>query len=100
VVGLRPRHSPLEIYAQRPLSRFVGRQRELAALRGLLVQVEEGWGQVVGLVGEPGVGKSRLCYEFTRAHVTHGWRRLEASAASYGKTSPYLPVIDLLKAYF
>jgi tetratricopeptide (TPR) repeat protein len=52
------------------------------------------------MIGEPGVGKSRLCYEFTRAHVPHGWRYLETSAASYGQTTPYLPVIDLLKAYF
>ena len=100
VVGLRPHYSPLEMYAQRPLSRFVGRERELATLSDLLVQVEEGRGQVVGMVGEPGVGKSRLCYEFTRAHVAHGWLRLEASAASYDKGTPYLPVIDLLKAYF
>ena len=100
VVGLRPRHSTLEMYAQRPLSRFVGRERELATLSDLLVPVEEGRGQVVGMVGEPGVGKSRLCYEFTRAHLPHGWLLLEASAVSYGKASPYLPVIDLLKAYF
>jgi two-component system, NtrC family, response regulator AtoC len=100
VVGLRPRHSPLEMFAQRPLSRFVGRKRELATLSDLLVQVEEGRGQVVGMIGEPGIGKSRLCYEFTRAHLTHGWLRLEASADSYGKATPYLPVIDLLKAYF
>jgi DNA-binding NtrC family response regulator/tetratricopeptide (TPR) repeat protein len=100
VVGLRPRHSTLEMDAQCPLSRFVGRERELATLRALLGQVEEGRGQVVGMVGEPGVGKSRVCYEFTRAHVIHGWRLLEASAVSYGETSPYLPVIDLLKAYF
>ena len=100
VLGLRPRHSLLEMYAQRPLSRFVGRERELAALGDLLVQVEEGRGQVVGIMGEPGIGKSRVCYEFTRTHLTHGWLRLETSAASYGKGIPYLPVIDLLKAYF
>jgi DNA-binding NtrC family response regulator/tetratricopeptide (TPR) repeat protein len=100
VLGLRPRHSPLEMYAQRSLSRFVGRERELAALGDLLVQVEEGRGQVVGIMGEPGIGKSRVCYEFTRTHLTHGWLRLDTSAASYGKGIPYLPVIDLLKAYF
>ena len=100
VVGPRPHYSPLEMYAQRPLSRFVGRERELTTLSDLLGQVAAGRGQVVGLVGEPGVGKSRLCYEFTRAHVTHGWKRLDASAASYGQGTPYLSVIDLLKAYF
>jgi hypothetical protein len=85
VLGLRPRHAPLEMYAQRPLSRFVGRERELAAMNALLVQVEEGRGQVVGMLGEPSVGKSRLCYEFTRAHVTHGRRRASAAA---GETAP------------
>jgi class 3 adenylate cyclase len=71
VLGLRPRHSPLEMYAQRPLSRFMGRERELVALGDLLVQVEQGRGQVVGVMGEPGIGKSRVCYEFTRTHLTH-----------------------------
>jgi DNA-binding NtrC family response regulator/tetratricopeptide (TPR) repeat protein len=100
VVGLRPRRSLLEMDAQRPLSRFVGRERELATLGDLLVQAKEGRGQLVGMLGEPGIGKSRLCYEFTRTHVTHGWLNLEASAVSYGKATPYFPVIDLLKAYF
>lgn len=72
VVGLRPQGSPLEMHAQRPLSRFVGRERELAVLEELLRQAREGWGQVVGMVGEPGVGKSRLCYEFIRAPRLHG----------------------------
>ena len=100
VVGPRPHYSSLEMYAQRPLSRFMGRERELTTLSDLLGQVAAGRGQVVGLVGEAGVGKSRLCYEFTRAHVTYGWKRLDTSAASYGQGTPYLPVIDLLKAYF
>jgi DNA-binding NtrC family response regulator/tetratricopeptide (TPR) repeat protein len=100
VLGLRPHASPLEMHAQRPLSHFVGRERELATLSDLLVQVEEGRGQVVGMLGEPGIGKSRLCYEFIRAHLPHQWLCLDASAASYGKDTPYLPVIDLLKAYF
>src|SRR4029434_7376573 len=75
-------------------------ERELATLRALLGQVAERREQVVRMVWRPGVGKSRVCYEFTRAHVIHGWRLLEASAVSYGETSPYLPVINLLQAYF
>jgi predicted ATPase len=51
-------------------------------------------------VGEPGVGKSRLVYEFTRSHRTQGWLILEAGSVSYGKATSYLPVIDLLKGYF
>jgi DNA-binding NtrC family response regulator/tetratricopeptide (TPR) repeat protein len=100
VVGLKPRLSPLAVYAQRPLSRFVGRERELAVLEDLLGQAREGRGHVVGVVGEPGVGKSRLCYELMQAHAAHDWLILETSADSYSQTTPYRPVIDLLKAYF
>jgi AAA ATPase domain/Bacterial regulatory protein, Fis family len=100
VVGLRSRQSQLAMYGHRPLSRFVGRARELATLTDLLVPVTDGRGQVVGVVGEPGVGKSRVCYEFISAHHTEGWLILETSADSYGQATPYLPIIDLLKAYF
>jgi AAA ATPase domain len=59
LIGLRPQRSPLERIGKRALSRFVGRERELTALRELWSQVQGGRGQVVGIVGEPGVGKSR-----------------------------------------
>jgi tetratricopeptide (TPR) repeat protein len=100
VVGLRALGSPLVMHRQRSLSRFVGRERELAVLEDLLGQAREGRGQVVGIVGEPGVGKSRLCYEFMSAHPTQRWLILATSADSYGQATPYLPVIDLLKSYF
>jgi tetratricopeptide (TPR) repeat protein len=100
VVGLRPLGSPLAMHRQRPLSRFVGRARELALLEDLLGQAREGRGQVVGVVGEAGVGKSRLCYEFMRAHPTQGWLILETSADAYDQAIPYLPIIELLKSYF
>jgi DNA-binding NtrC family response regulator/tetratricopeptide (TPR) repeat protein/class 3 adenylate cyclase len=100
VMGVKPRPSPLAMHGERPLSQFVGRQRELAILEDLQTQVERGRGQVVGMVGEPGVGKSRLCYEFTRGPWTQRWLILETSADPYGKVTPYLPVIDLLKTYF
>ena len=59
-----------------------------------------GHGQVVAVVGEPGVGKSRLFYEFMHSHRTEGCVIVESGSVSYGKATPYLPVIDLLKAYF
>ena len=54
---------------------------------------------MVALVGEPGVGKSRLVYEFIHAHHTPGWLVLESASVSYGKATLYFPVIDLLRRY-
>jgi class 3 adenylate cyclase/tetratricopeptide (TPR) repeat protein len=90
----------LEAAAVRGLTRFVGRQAELEALRQALENARAGHGQVVALVGEPGVGKSRLFWEFTHSHRAHGWLILEGGSVSYGKATAYLPIIDLLKAYF
>jgi predicted ATPase len=77
----------------------VGRQQELAALQQVLERAGAGQGQVVALVGEPGVGKSRLVYEFLHSHHTPGWLVLESASVSYGKATPYFPVIDLLRRY-
>src|SRR5262249_28358610 len=81
------------------LTRFVGRDTELAALRQTLDRAGTGHGQVVALGGEPGVGKSRLVYELVHSHHTQGWRVLESAAVSYGQATPYFPVLDLLKRY-
>jgi tetratricopeptide (TPR) repeat protein len=81
------------------LTRFVGRDPELAALRQRLDRAGAGHGQVVALIGEAGVGKSRLVYEFVHSHHTQGWRVLESVSVSYGKATPYFPVIDLLRRY-
>ena len=85
--------------AARGLTRFVGRDQELVVMQQALAQASAGHGQVVALLGEAGVGKSRLVYEFLHAHHTQGWLRLESSSVSYGKATAYLPVCDLLKAY-
>jgi class 3 adenylate cyclase/tetratricopeptide (TPR) repeat protein len=86
--------------AARGLTRFVGRDAEIEQLRRALALAHDSHGQLVAIVGEPGVGKSRLVYEFTHSHRTQDWLILEASSVSYGKATSYLPVIDLLKAYF
>jgi class 3 adenylate cyclase len=95
VTALRRR---LQAAVARGLSPFVGRQLELEALQQALARAAS-QGQVVALLGEPGVGKSRLVYEFLQSHHTQGWLRLESSSVSYGKATAYLPVRDLLKAY-
>jgi hypothetical protein len=89
----------LQAAVARGLTRFVGRDPELDTLRQALARAGSGHGQVVALVGEAGVGKSRLVYEFLHARHTQGWLTLASSSVSYGKATPYLPVIDLLKGY-
>ena len=100
VTGAGPARSRLQAAAARGLTRFVGRDAETEQLRKALEHAQTGHGQVVSVVGEPGVGKSRLFWEFTHSHRVREWLILESGSVSYGKATPYLPVIDLLKAYF
>ena len=100
LVGAGPRRSRLHAAAARGLTRFVGREPELEALRHALGRAASSHGQVVAIVGEPGVGKSRLVWEVTHSHRVHGWLVLQAGSVSYGKATSYLPVVDLLKGYF
>jgi class 3 adenylate cyclase/tetratricopeptide (TPR) repeat protein len=90
----------LQAAAARGLTRFVGRGHELDHLRQAIDKARGGQGQVVAVVGEAGVGKSRLLWEFIHSHRTQDWLVLESSSVSYGKATAYLPVIDLCKSYF
>jgi class 3 adenylate cyclase/tetratricopeptide (TPR) repeat protein len=99
LTGSVPARSRLQASAARGLTRFVGRDSELQQLAQALDRAAAGHGQAVAVVGEAGVGKSRLVWEFTRSPHTHGWLVLESGSVSYGKATPYLPVIELLKAY-
>ena len=94
--GIRRR---LQAAVARGLTRFVGRETEIGTLRHALERADAGHGQVVAVVGEAGVGKSRLAYEFVHSHRTQGWLVLESASVSYGKATPYFPVMDLLKRY-
>src|SRR5688500_11683663 len=97
--GLGPARTRLQAAVRRGLTRFVGRDAELDVLRRALERVGTGHGEAVAIIGEAGVGKSRLVGEFTRSHRTDGWLVLESGSVSYGRTTPYLPVIELLKTY-
>jgi class 3 adenylate cyclase/tetratricopeptide (TPR) repeat protein len=99
LVGASAVRRRLQAAAARGLTRFVGRQQELAVLLQALELAGAGHGQIAAVVGEAGVGKSRLVYEFVHAHHTQGWSVLESASVSYGKATPYFPVIDLLKRY-
>ena len=100
VTGAGPVHRRMQALATRRLSRFVGRDSEMEHLRRALQQAGEGRGQLVAVIGEPGIGKSRLYFEFTRSHHVRDWLTIESGSVSYGKATPYLPLVDLLKAYF
>ena len=99
LVGASAIRQRLQASAARGLTRFVGRQTELEALRQALERAGRGQGQLVAVVGEPGVGKSRLVYECLHSHHIQGWRVLESASVSYGRATPYFPIIDLLKRY-
>jgi hypothetical protein len=92
---------PVEIYAltgatgqtrlqaatARGPTRFVGRDAEVEQIRRAVALARDGHGQLVALVGDPGVGKSRLVYEFTHSPSTQNWLTLEAGSVSYGKAT-------------
>jgi class 3 adenylate cyclase/tetratricopeptide (TPR) repeat protein len=99
VTGLGPLRTRLQKAAQRGLTRFVGRQAEIDQMKRALELTKAGHGQIVAAMGEPGVGKSRLFFQF-KAIAQSGCLVLEAYSVSHGKASAYLPVIDLLKSYF
>jgi class 3 adenylate cyclase/tetratricopeptide (TPR) repeat protein len=99
LVGASTVRRRLQASAARGLTRFVGRQTELATLGQAQEQVGAGHGQLVALVGEAGVGKSRLVYEFVHSHRARDWLVLESASVSYGRATPYFPVLDLLKRY-
>ena len=97
LLGHRPRRSPGARLGERTLSRFAGRERELAVLHEVLAQVEAGQGQVVGIVAEAGVGKSRFLYEFRQSLREKRLTYLAGSCLSYGQAIPYLPLLDILR---
>ena len=100
VTGAGAARTRLQVAAGRGLTRFVGRELELEQLRRAQQLAGHGRGQVVAIVGEAGVGKSRLVHEFVHSHHTADWLVLESNSASYGRATPYLPVIELLRHYF
>jgi class 3 adenylate cyclase/predicted ATPase len=99
VTGLGPLRTRLERSAGRGLSKFVGRAQEKEAVRRAAELAQSGSGQIVAIVAEPGVGKSRLFFEL-KAELSARFTVHEAFSVSHGKGSSYLPIVDLLHGYF
>jgi class 3 adenylate cyclase/tetratricopeptide (TPR) repeat protein len=90
----------LEASMARGLTRFVGREKPLAALLEACEKVKNDTGQVVGVVGEAGVGKSRLLLEFRSQLPKEQFGYLEGHCIHFGGAMPYLPILDILRSYF
>jgi class 3 adenylate cyclase/tetratricopeptide (TPR) repeat protein len=100
LVSANPVRSRFQAHAARGLTKFVGRATEVAQLAEALDIARAGRGQVVAVVGEAGVGKSRLFWEFAHTHRMGGDLVIATASVSYGKATAYLPVIELLRDYF
>jgi class 3 adenylate cyclase/tetratricopeptide (TPR) repeat protein len=100
VTGPRHAASRVEASLAKGLSHFVGREKELAHLSECLEKAREDRGQVVGIVGEAGVGKSRLVLEFLKSFPSDQYTLLQGGCYHYGEAIPYLPLLDVLKGYF
>ena len=99
VIGPGPLRTHFQLAARRGLTRFVGRERELAAMQHALGLARGGHGQAIAVMAEAGTGKSRLFYEF-KATLPSECKLLEAYSVSHGKASAWLPVLELLRGYF
>jgi len=100
LLGAGSARSRLDLSRERGLSRFVGRAAEMKLLDEALEGAKEGRGAVIGVVADPGVGKSRLCHEFAERCRAQGIEVYEAQAQAHGEAVPFLPVLQMLRGYF
>ena len=100
LLGVGPLRTPIQVSQGRGFSTFVGRDRETAILEDALVQASQGQAQVIGVAGEPGVGKSRLCAEFAAQCSAKRLTVFRAHGVSHGMAIPFLPILELLRDYF
>lgn len=100
LVGATTARTRVQAGAARGLTPLVGRNAEIDIFNKLVERASAGRGQILAMIGEPGIGKSRLVHEFTRHRLPPGWLVLEATSVSYGKATPYFPLIEMLRRYF
>jgi class 3 adenylate cyclase/tetratricopeptide (TPR) repeat protein len=100
VIGATAARTRVQAGAARGLTPLVGRRTEIDIFNRLVEEVTAGKGQILAMVGEPGMGKSRLVHEFTRHQLPPGWLVLEGASVSYGKATPYFPLVEMLRRYF
>jgi predicted ATPase/class 3 adenylate cyclase len=100
LTGVGAARGRLDVQRGRGFSRFVGRDEELAMLERALEHAFAGEGQVIGIIGEAGVGKSRLCHEFSERQRAKGTPVYHVAAQAHAKSIPLVPVLQFLRNYF
>jgi adenylate cyclase len=100
LAGVGQARSRLDLARERGFSRFVGREREMAVLEGALARVKEGEATAIGVVAEPGIGKSRLYHEFVERCRSEGTEVFQAQGQAHGKSIPFMPILQMLRAFF
>ncbi len=100
LAGVGPARSRLDLSRQRGFTSFIGRTAEMAVLDDALARAERGEGAAVGIVAEPGIGKSRLCHEFTKRCRERGVEVFECQAQAHARSIPFMPVLQMLRSYF
>src|SRR5262249_32688360 len=100
VVAATMSRTRVQAAAIRGLTPLVGRRTEIEVFSKLVEETASGKGQILAMVGEPGMGKSRLVHELARHQLRPGWLVLEGASVSYGKATPYFPLIEMLRRYF
>jgi class 3 adenylate cyclase/tetratricopeptide (TPR) repeat protein len=100
LIGVGGARSRLDLSRERGFSRFVGRDKEMKVLDEALERAKAGQGTVVGIAAEPGIGKSRLTYEFCERCRERGIEVFEAQGQSHGQSIPFMPVLQMLRSYF
>ncbi len=98
--GLGQMRTRLDVSRSRGFSRFVGRGDEMHVLESALARARDGNAQVIGIVGEAGFGKSRLCYEFLERCRARGLMTYETTGVAHGKAIPFLPMLRLFRAFY
>ena len=99
IVGHTAARTRWEVTAARGLTKFINRDAELAVLRGAMRTAAEGHGRLIGVVGEPGTGKSRLVHEFLNSPEVSAWSVLKTATASYTRNTPYLAFSNLIRTW-
>ena len=100
LAGVGQARTRLDLARERGFSRFVGREREIERLQAALRRAGEGEAGAVGVVAEPGIGKSRLYHEFVQRCRSEGTEVFEAQGQAHGKSIPFMPILQMLRAFF